>query len=123
MKMREQEDEKPRSVGPQGTVAPGLPPSLNLISKSASVIAVLVGCLVLVGWALEVDVLKRILPGLVAMNPTTAMAFVLAGVSLWLLRAQNMPLRIRRIVQGFASVVALVGLLKLLESCSGGTLA
>ena len=40
----------------------------------------------MVGWTLDIGVLKRILPNLVAMNPVTAVSFVMAGVSLFLLR-------------------------------------
>jgi len=42
-----------------------------------------VGLLVLVGWASGLDVLTRVLPGLVAMNPATALSFVAAGLSPW----------------------------------------
>ncbi|CAN5576721.1 hypothetical protein BH23PSE2_BH23PSE2_10790 [soil metagenome] len=49
-------------------------------------LAIAAGLLVLLGWAADVEPLKRILPGLVAMNPATAVLFVLAGASLWLQR-------------------------------------
>ncbi len=49
-------------------------------------IAIAAGLLVLLGWAADVETLKRISPALVAMNPTTAVLFVLAGASLWLQR-------------------------------------
>jgi PAS domain S-box-containing protein len=94
----------------------GLP---NLILKAASTIAILVGCSVLLGWTLDVDVLKRILPGLVAMNPATAIAFILVGVSLLLMQPQNTASRLRRIAQGLAFAVALVGLIKLIGILSG----
>ena len=42
----------------------------------ASALAILVGCMVVVGWTLDVGVLQRVLPGLVAMNPVTAVSFV-----------------------------------------------
>lgn len=95
------------------------PGSLDLLVKAASAIAVLVGCSVLVGWTLNVESLKRTLPGLVAMNPTTAIAFVLAGLSLWLLQAQNRASGQRRIAQGLAFAVALIGLIKLVGILSG----
>ena len=45
---------------------------------------ILIGGLVLAGWAFDVAVLKSLIPGLTAMNPGgTALAFLLAGVSLW----------------------------------------
>lgn len=40
----------------------------------------------LAGWQWNVDVLKRLLPGLIAMNPVTAIGFMLAGAALWLQR-------------------------------------
>ncbi|MCM2336694.1 MAG: PAS domain S-box protein, partial [Pseudomonas sp.] len=40
------------------------------------------GCLVLAGWAADLDALKRLSPTLVAMNPATAVLFVLAGTAL-----------------------------------------
>jgi signal transduction histidine kinase/DNA-binding response OmpR family regulator len=85
----------------------------------ASFLAILVGCVVLVGWTLDVGVLQRVLPGLVAMNPVSAVGFVLAGVSAWLLQGERAGRRVRRIARACALVVALVGLLKLLQMLIG----
>ena len=101
---------------------PGSFESPNVVPKAASVIAILVGCLVLDGWLLDLEILKRIFPGLVAMNPTTALAFILAGGSLLLLQAPDKPLKLRRIAQALAFVVAVVGLLKLVEILFGWNL-
>ena len=53
------------------------------------------GVLVLLGWALDVEFLKSLLhPNRVAMNPLTAVCFVLAGAALWLSRrAEPWPRR------------------------------
>ena len=85
----------------------------------ASILAVLVGCVVLVGWTLDIGVLERVLPGLVAMNPVSAVAFVLAGVSAWLLQEERAGRGARRIARACALAVALVGLLKLLQMLIG----
>jgi diguanylate cyclase (GGDEF)-like protein len=53
---------------------------------AAAWFAMAVGILVLLGWIFGIDLLKRGLPGLVSMNPATAVAFILAGFSLWLQR-------------------------------------
>lgn len=45
-----------------------------------------VGVLVLLGWQFDVEVLKRPISGLVAMNPLTALCFVLSGTGLYRLR-------------------------------------
>ncbi|MBX3405049.1 MAG: PAS domain-containing protein [Phycisphaeraceae bacterium] len=79
---------------------------------AACSVAVLAG-LVLVGWVLGIEPLKRVLPGLVAMNPTTAVTFLLAGLALWLLRDETTTKLKRTAGLGAAAVVLAVGLLRL----------
>ena len=57
---------------------------LLVVSRAASVLGFVGGGAVLVGWQLDVAVLTSILPGRVAMNPLTALGFMLAAVALWL---------------------------------------
>ena len=52
---------------------------LRLISSVAAGSVAIGGCLVLAGWMLENSYLKSFVPGLVAMNPTTAILFVACG--------------------------------------------
>ena len=79
-------------------------------------LAFTVSSLVLCGWTLDVEVLKRIFPKLVAMNPVTALAFILLSLSLWLSSSENIGRKIRVVAQLCAGIVALVGLSKLTES-------
>ena len=74
----------------------------------ASIATAAVGASVLAGWWFDNPVLKSGLPGRVAMNPITAVAFLAAGLSLWLLRVEP-PSRPRRLVAHLcaASVVLL----------------
>ena len=77
--------------------------------------AILVGCMVLVGWTLDAGVFGRILPGPVAINPLSAVGLLLAGVSAWLLQDERADRRARWISRACAVVVALVGLVRLIQ--------
>jgi len=84
---------------------------LYSFSKIASLIVMAVGLVALVGWLFDVELLKNLLhPQRVAMNPATAITFILSGTSLWLLRAERSD---RGYLMGnlCAAVVAVVGLL------------
>ena len=48
-------------------------------------VVILVGGLVLFGWAFDLTPLESLVPSLATMKPNTALAFVVAGVLLWLL--------------------------------------
>jgi len=111
--------------------------SLRFFSQVAAIFTTFVGCLVLVGWILDIAPLKSVFSGLVTMMANTALAFILAGVSLWLLQPDpsHSALRIpqsliddpqstirhrrRRLAQGLACIVALLGLLTLGEYLYG----
>ena len=72
----------------------------QLLSQAASVSVIVVSCLVLTGWALDIETLKTVFPGMVAMNPGgTALAFLMGGGSLWLLQAPSRT-RLRRQIGG-----------------------
>lgn len=102
---------------PRGKVVLAPSSSLKAVSRAAGAIAILAGCSVLLGWALEIEGLKRVLPRLVAMNPMTAVAFVLASVSLLLIvGTEPADERLGRIGRGLALAVASVGLVKLVEA-------
>nr|MBA2535142.1 hypothetical protein [Rubrobacter sp.] len=95
---------------------PGLVTFLKTFSRASSIAAVLVGCIVLIGWTLDFGAMGRYLPGPVTMNPVVALGFVFAGVSMWLLQD---GLAGRRVAQVCALVVALIGLARLLQALFG----
>ena len=51
-------------------------------AAAAAFLVILIGSLVVLGWTLGLEWLKRVAPGLVAMNPMTAVLFLLLGVAL-----------------------------------------
>lgn len=87
--------------------------NITSLTRAASWGVVLMGLLVLLGWQFDVELLKRVHPNFVAMNPVTALCFLLAGVALWLSRA---TVRLHRIASRVLAVLVLsAGLLKLAE--------
>ncbi|HUF88545.1 MAG TPA: ATP-binding protein [Gemmatimonadota bacterium] len=78
---------------------------------AAGVIAL--GALVHLGWALDHRPLKSIAPGLVAMNPLTAAAFMLAGASLWLDLARPPTAAFRTLSSACAALVVVLAILRL----------
>lgn len=87
------------------------------IAFAAAVVAALIGVCVLIGWSFQIGAFKTPIAGTVAMNPATALAFILAGASLGLsLQAQgrrNSRLWFILAARGCAAAVALIGLLRL----------
>jgi diguanylate cyclase (GGDEF)-like protein len=89
------------------------------IAFAASVFTVAVSGLVLCGWLFDIERFKRILPNLVAMNPTTAVAFILLAVSLWLLQKKDASGSAPGAAKLCAALVALIGLCKLVQVVFG----
>ncbi|MUG97678.1 PAS domain-containing protein [Scytonema sp. UIC 10036] len=86
--------------------------------RVAGALVVSVGCLVLIGWVLDIAVLKSVLPGLVTMKTNTALGFVLAGTSLFPL-AQPTSRKLRLISRLCSFIVFLIGLSTLSEYLFG----
>src|SRR4051794_5273073 len=85
--------------------------SCRVYSRVAGTIVILIPCIVLAGWITDNETLKRIQPGLTAMNPVTAVNFILAGLSLYLLQGKGA--NARWAARALGGVIALVGLLSL----------
>jgi signal transduction histidine kinase/CheY-like chemotaxis protein/PAS domain-containing protein len=88
------------------------------LSIAFALLAFCIGGAVLFGWILDNQFLKRIHPSLVNMKANTAVCLMLAAVSVLLVQEGSSPLR-RRISQGCAAIVALVGLVTLSEHLFG----
>ncbi|HWG90537.1 MAG TPA: HAMP domain-containing sensor histidine kinase [Candidatus Thermoplasmatota archaeon] len=94
---------------------PRLPPTalssrlVSLAPRLAAWVTLGTAAAVLIGWTLDNDVLKRVLPGFVAMNPATAVAFLCAGGALLLAARQ----RLRAASLTLAALACAIGLVKL----------
>lgn len=78
-------------------------------STAAALIVTTVGTSVLVGWALDIVLLKSVAPSFRAMNPVSAVAFVLCGFSLALLRESRLTPGRRLRAQVLGGLVAFIG--------------
>lgn len=94
-----------------------VPHSIQLLSKTACAAVVLISLLALVGWALNIESFKRGIPGAIAMNPMTAVAFTLSAAALWLSLTKDSDTPrlsgIRRAAFLCSAAVALIGLVRL----------
>ncbi len=92
-------------------------------ARAASVLALLIGGVALLGWEVDLPYLRAMLPGAVAMNPITAVAFILAAVSLWCRAAASGDRRelwwAARIAAG---LVVLVGVVTIVGYAAGENL-
>lgn len=94
------------------------PRLLHRMRQAARLIAaivVAVAVMVLLGWALNVEQLRSVFRGLTAMNPGgTAVAFLLAGGSLWCQTNSNPDNRWARTARILAGVVVILALVRLI---------
>lgn len=90
--------------------------SLQSSSRKAAIIVTIIGCVVLLGWILDITALKSILPGLVSMKANTSIALILSGLSLWLWHAEdNRRKSSFYLSQVLAIIVIVIGFLTLIE--------
>ena len=92
---------------------------LNRMVGFTCVLTMLAGLSGIVGWILDIRILKTVLPGLVAIKANTAVCLVLLGLSLWLKRSDHHKLASSVVSNLIASIVSIVGALSFLEYLGG----
>jgi hypothetical protein len=89
----------------------------RVISQACGLIALALGVAVLLGWVFDVTALKRVLPGLFAMQPWAAITIALAGGALL---AAAAPGRVAPAVSiALAGMVLMIGLETVLQYTIG----
>src|SRR3989344_515204 len=92
------------------------------LPRIASGVVAAIAALVLMGWLMDMDFLKRVMPSSVAMNPLTAVSFILAGIALWISQQETdkTPSRNRILTAKICSMaVVFIGLTRLLQYALG----
>ena len=91
----------------------------RFIPWASSLLSIFVSCLVLVGWTFNLPTLRSVLPGQPQMVPNTALAFIMAGLAVWILwRGRETP-RSSVVFWVCALVVLLIGSITLGEYLTG----
>lgn len=86
---------------------------LRSLAKRASVLVILLGCIVILGWIFNIPLLKSILPFWVTMKVNTAICFILSGYALQQLSQSTR--QSARYAQIAAAIVLSIGLLTLVQ--------
>lgn len=86
-----------------------------LVSQVAAVLVMLVGASVLVGWTLNVPILKSVAPNLVSMVANTALCLLALGLALFLQGSASSQRWPSRMARALAVLVATIAGLTLLE--------
>lgn len=76
---------------------------------------IVVGVLVIAGWQFDIERIKYPIPGLVGMNPITALSFIVLGIA-FLLFFLRRPGRTIYIVYILSILVIIIGIYKLTAS-------
>ncbi len=88
----------------------------------AAAFAFVVGAVTLVGWFFDIRLLLWTSPGQIVMKANAALAFVLSGISLWLIAGENATGAARQVAAACALAAALLGVLTLCEHATGWNL-
>lgn len=88
---------------------------LQWASRIASIAAIAIGTMVIVGWMFDIGLLKSVLPGLVTMKANTAFGFIFGGCCLWLWHRESESASSHRAALACATIVLLIGLLTLIQ--------
>lgn len=87
----------------------------EFIPWSASIFVLILGCLIFLGWITDIQILKSLIPDFPTTKPLTAFGFILSGISLYWLNHSYNQLLFKRLAQGLAIIISLIGFLIIWE--------
>ena len=85
------------------------------LSRRIAVAVIGLGAVVVLGWILDVRILKGFLPGLISMKINTALGFVLAGYGLSRMARERLERRDVAVAAACAAAICALGMLTLVE--------
>jgi hypothetical protein len=94
------------------------PPAFEAFSRVGAIAIGTMGAAVLLGWFLNVQVLERVIPGIVAMKANTACCFLACGLALHLIQGRRQK-PWPQLARPLAAVVVTVALVTLAEYLTG----
>jgi hypothetical protein len=103
---------------PEGSKRPHITRA-SLVSKFAGAWTMTIGGIVLLGWLADVPALRSVFTGLETIKPDSALAFVVAGLSLWFFRDTESGTLKRRVAVGSACLIGVIGGIALLCNLAG----
>lgn len=99
--------------------SPLWPTSRSLVTGATIPAVAIIGALVLLGWADDIDTLKSAVSGYVTMMPNTAVSFVLSSIALWLTARSRVAGWEVWVADFVPTIVALIGIITLMEYAAG----
>ena len=89
--------------------------NLKTVSEILSIILIIIGFIILIGWAFNIPIFKSPGPEFSTIKSNIALCLILIGASLWLQQAKRINVNNRRAAQILAIIVLIIGLLTLIE--------
>ena len=109
-----------RGLSSRSVKEPSFFASARLTIALSAALPALAAALVLFGWAFDLELLKCMIPGVVAMNPVTAVAFLLTAASLAGVPARSSSrVAVHQLARGCAVVVCALAAAKLIAVLGG----
>ncbi len=92
---------------------------LRNYSKYLIYLVIALGIFVIIGWQFDIDFLKSPIPNLASMNPTSALLFILIGISFIYFLPENSLKKTRTVGYVFISVVFIIAFIKFTSFFTG----
>lgn len=84
-------------------------------SRVLAVVVIILGFSVLVGWQYDLEHIKRVLPGMIVMNPVSALCFLLSGTGFLLISYDKRKFPVYIFIYTVSFILLIVSVLKFLD--------